>query len=251
MGNGWRCTERRWKYSRRAGTDGSKPRSARGVATYGWAGMTASGLTSQQLLLMLALEVQRGHVVEHQRRAAVLDGVAGSRPRPAGRDSPTRRPAQALVHRGPVRRCDAPISSNSGTVQHRGRLHQPSENGLEEPLSVDHIEPQLRPRHPNNLDQHRRSAARDHRWLHRYRVAEVKHRLVWSAEPFTAGGHQRRAHSPEEPIKTSPSATSQATTHTTRATTAVTHGEGKGAGRLGNVKPQHFVAIAHGCSSRV
>ena len=78
MGNGWRCTERRWKYSRRAGTDGSKPRSARGVATHGWVGMTASGLTSQQLLLMLALEVQRGHVVEHQRRAAVLDGVAGS-----------------------------------------------------------------------------------------------------------------------------------------------------------------------------
>ena len=53
--------------------------------------MTASGLMSQQLVLMLALEVQRSHVVEHQRRIAVLDDVTGSRPQPAGLDSPARR----------------------------------------------------------------------------------------------------------------------------------------------------------------
>lgn len=251
MGNGWRCTERRWKCSRRAGTDGSKPRSARGVATHGWAGMTASGLTSQQLLLMLALEVQRGHVVEHQRRAAVLDGVAGSRPRPAGRDSPTRRPAQALVHRG---RCAGVMPRSART-----RALSSIEVGSTSPARTGWKNPSARTTLNPNSDHAAQTTSTSTAGLLPVTTAgciatgSPKSSIAWSgalslSQPAAINAEHIHPKNPSKPAQVR-----QVRPQLTRLgrQRLSTHDEGKGTGRLGNVKPQHFVAIAHGCSSRV
>ena len=107
-----------------------------------------------QFVLVFGLEIEGGHVVEHQGRTPLPGSMPVSRRRDLVAIPPPGDPTQTPVHRGPVHRRQTQVSQDSGTVQHRGRLHQTSQHELEERLVPDLVEPQRGPCRLDRIDQH-------------------------------------------------------------------------------------------------
>jgi hypothetical protein len=142
---------------------------------------------------LVGLEVQRGHVVEHQRRRPqrrVRRARCGQPlpPRVLGVDR------QAPVHRGIRRRRDTGLVQHPQRVQLAGRLDDPRQHQLPEHLITAGrlAEPQRVVGAAQGIPQEPQPGAQDRQRTRRRRRAQAERQLALTGrEPLPRGGLQR------------------------------------------------------------
>ena len=96
-----------------------------------------------QVVLLLGLEVQRGHVVEHEADVAVSHGVGEAGRRDLVAVATLLGAGQRAAHRALVRGILTQIDQHAAGVEDRGRLHDPGDHEVAEGLVVDDVESEI------------------------------------------------------------------------------------------------------------
>jgi len=135
-----------------------------------------------QPVLVLRLEIERGHVVEHERDVPAGHHVAEAQPGETVPVVPIEAAAQRALARGQARRDPAHLCQHPVHIQQAGRLDHPGDHQVTEHLITQRVEPEIRI-HPGQhvIQQARRRLQRPRPRHHspgtRCRLAAEQHRL--------------------------------------------------------------------------
>jgi hypothetical protein len=116
-----------------------------------------------QLVLTLGLEVQRGHVVEHDRQAPVAGGAGVAGLGDHGPVVALDHSLEAAHERHPVRGRDPELGQNPDCVELAGRLGHPGQHQLPERLVAEPVQPEGVVQAGQDLPQDEQGGALDHR----------------------------------------------------------------------------------------
>jgi hypothetical protein len=126
-----------------------------------------------QLVLTFDLEVQRCHVVEHDRQARGPGGMPVTGPRDHGPVIPLDHALEAAHERHPMRGRDPDLGQDADGVQLAGRLDHPGQDQRPERPIAETIQAKVVVDAGQDLPQDQRGCAFDHRWRPRAARAGV------------------------------------------------------------------------------
>jgi hypothetical protein len=126
-----------------------------------------------QRVLTSDLEVQRCHVVEHDRQARSLGGVPVTGLRDHGPVIPPGHALEAAHERHPMRGRDPDLGQDPDGVQLAGRLDHPGQDQSPERPIAETIQAEVVVDVGQDLPQDQRGCALDHRWRPRSARADV------------------------------------------------------------------------------
>ncbi len=97
-----------------------------------------------QPVLVLGLEVQRGHVIQHERDAPAAQHVSEAQLSETATVVPVEAAAQRALARGQARRDPAHLRQHPVHIQQAGRLDHPGDHQVTEHLITQRAEPEIR-----------------------------------------------------------------------------------------------------------